>query len=80
MDWDRFGDDYMGECEIPVKQVQDCIKNKGKWFIDQKYALSDPENKAPQKNPVKGHVYLQVQFVQENQVSAPVKLLDDLMK
>jgi hypothetical protein len=78
-DWDRLGDDYMGECEIDLDK---CLKNPGKWMIDSDFQLTDPKKEAPKANPVKGYIYLQIKFVEENieDLSGPLEFRADLMK
>ena len=68
----------MGECDINLKE---CFNNSGKWVIDKDFALLDAKKRAPKENPVKGFVYLQVKFVEENKAdkSGAQPLRKDLM-
>ena len=60
-DKDKFGDDFLGECEIKMDTV---INNPNKWTINDPIPLLNPQNRSTD-NPVTGTLYIQSKFVGE---------------
>ena len=72
MDHDAFGDDFMGQADLDLREI---IKKKNEWGVNNWYMLKDIKGHGKRKQPVSGSIYVQCQYVEEgtpaDQVQAP---------
>mmetsp|Transcript_8223 Transcript_8223/g.8928 ORF Transcript_8223/g.8928 Transcript_8223/m.8928 type:complete len:936 (-) Transcript_8223:201-3008(-) len=65
-DHDTLGsDEFLGLISI---DWDDCVDNPGTWAVNKEFELTDPEKKAPSKNPVKGTLYVAMNWVPDGTI------------